>query len=148
MSVIPVLGREVVVEAKGRQWRVARMSIEVLDRFLDWARPQRPDPFAGLKDVLPALDKADALALVKDAQAEAKQLIGYDAPFVRDLMATDRGRVHLFKFLLQVHQPDVTLDDVTSIAAEIGAERLANLFREASGRVEGNAGKAEAPVTV
>ena len=143
-SVIPVLGREVTFTALGRTWKTGRMDIEVLDKFIDWARPQIPDPFAHLTELVPSLQPDAALTLIREAREKAEQFLDYDSPMVKRLLKTKRGIVHVFLFMLQVHQPHATLADAEEISRELGQEKMEEIFSAAAGRMP-EEGKADAP---
>lgn len=134
-SIFPQLGREVSIHALGRSWKCGRMSIDILERFVEWARPQLPDPFEGLKDLVPHLTREDAMALIKEARAERRAILDYNSPFIQEMTSTLRGAMHLFLFLLQVNHPDVSLGLAGDIAAEIGDAQVQSIFLDSSGRV-------------
>lgn len=141
-AIMPELGREVTVEACGRTWRVGRLTIDVVERFLDWLRPHFADPLEGLEKIIPLLPIEEAKALIREAREEKRALLDFDSPPVVKALMTKRGRVHLFHAMMQTHQPTATLADAIAIVEEIGGEKLAQVIAAANGNVPG---KAEAP---
>lgn len=147
MSSIPVLGREVTVEVGGKSWRICRMTVDVLDRFVDWVRSQMPqvEPFAGFDKIIPHLPKEDALKLIKDEQARRDSFLvmDFNSPLVEQQLHTGRGMMRLLLLMLQVHQPETTLEEAKEVFEFLGPERLIEIFKQSRG--EARPGKAQAP---
>jgi hypothetical protein len=130
-AIMPQLGREVTIEACGRKWTLARMEIDRLEEFIDWLRPQLPDPFAGLEKILPSMSREDALKEIKEARAAA--IMDYDSPAIQSALTTVRGRLRMFYLCLRVNHPEIKLADAFAIVTEMGEKEIERALAAASG---------------
>jgi len=143
-ALLPPLGMEQEVAACGRRWRIARRDLGVLERFYQWVLPQIKDPFDGLEKIIAKLSPEQAHAFISEAQAKREEILDWNSPVIERFMKTTRGQVHLFMFMLQVYQPDATLENARQIVEELGPERIQSVFLLADGQAPGQ-GKAPAP---
>ena len=139
------LGTETEFRAAGRTWKAGRLEISVIEKFLAWVRPQLVDPVERLAKIIDKLPPALAEKEYHAAKKQAEELDALDwfSPQVKAMQETNRGQMQLFLFLLQINQPDATLDEAFRVAAEIGPEEMGRIFARAAG--EAPRGNAPAP---
>jgi hypothetical protein len=138
------VGREQVVEALGRQWKVGRWTRRVWADFLAWAKPLVPDPLKVAKRALAEFDPAFHAAIVERAVELSGEYLSVGSPQVGRLLDSVEGTVHVLWLLLKDGNPGVTEDDAFDLAAALGPVGLRAVLDASAGRVppgaEGNAG--------
>ena len=123
------LGREqVVTEADGKtRWTLSVLGPRVIFGFRDWISEQIGDPFAEAERFADKLPAADVLAMVKEAKAVKDQLAGFSIAchLAQQYLKTELGSGMLFKLLLELHHPDVTLEQAFVVLRRFGELKLA-----------------------
>lgn len=160
MSTHTLRGRDGEVIVNGKTWKTGRMTLNVIDAFLDWCRPLLPDPLTiATNDVLrleravrdvqasdaPDADKAAVVATLRRQQEQVTELafdratayLSWTAPEVQGVLRSPRGAARMLYLLLREHQPDVTEDDAWSVLTALG-EKQRDVFTKASGKVAGD----------
>lgn len=133
-SLAPHVGRETEVRALGKVWKIGRMDLDVLEKFIDWVKPQLGDPFDGLEKLVEKLPPAEAMALIREAKARKDEPLDWDSEIVQKFRNTKRGQLVSLWHLLQVNHPELTLSEAFQIGLEVGAERLEQAVADANGK--------------
>ena|ERR1051325_6350266 len=133
MSVVPQLGAESTFEALGKKWTTGRWTLAVWDELVALAKPHLPDPYEGLKELLPILPQGMVLEVVMEAQKAKRRILGINSPEVQEWLATAQGRVLLLYTLLKQNHPDITPDDVLAISQELSAQEQEEIAARAAG---------------
>lgn len=142
-------GRETTVQALGKEWKISRRTLGILDDFTDWAASRLPDPLeVAEKAILRLQDKqrkvamdfeakkissADAQHLInayqeqadryaKIAMDKATAYLAFDSAEMQSLVHSARGSARMLMLLLKEHQPDVDEDTAFAISQELGRE--------------------------
>jgi hypothetical protein len=133
MSAVPQLGKETEFSALGKVWKVGRFTLKAWDELLALARPHLPDPYDGLKELLPSLDKELARELVLEAQKAKRRILSINSPEVQEWIETPEGLLSLFYVLLKQAHPEMTPELAVQIAAEVSEAQQAAMIAAASG---------------
>jgi len=143
-EISPHIGREQVVEALGRRWKLARWDRGVWKDLLEWARPQVPDPIEAISKHLDKLPPEVAKYAVDAALKAKRAFLSINSPEVQTVLGSLEGISKALYLLLLPHQPNATEDDAYAILMEVGPEEMQKRLAVALGRSE-SAGNAVAP---
>src|SRR2546423_203172 len=127
MSAVPQLGRETEFAALGQTWKTGRWTLKAWEELLALAKPYLPDPYAGLKELLPALAPDHAREVVMEAQKAKRRILSINSPEVQEWLNTLEGQLSLFYVLLKQSHPDVTPEMAMEIAGEVGGAKQAEM---------------------
>lgn len=132
MSVIP-LGKETTFQALGQTWTTGTWSLAAWDELLAMARSYLPDPYDGLEQILPHVDRDMARELIMEAQKVKRRILSIMSPEIQEWLATVEGQIRLFYVLLKLNHPEVTLDMAMKIVSEVGDTKQAEIIDAAAG---------------
>jgi hypothetical protein len=132
MSAIP-LAKETTFEALGQRWTLGRWSLKVWDDLRELAKPHLANPYEGLKDLLPCVDRELARELVLQAQKAKRRMHSIGSPEIQEWLETIEGKLSLFYVLLKARHPDMTPELAMQIVAEVGDAAQAQMLAAANG---------------
>lgn len=143
-------GRETEVRVEGgKVYALGRIELGVLEDWFAWLRERVGDPFSGLDRIIDKVDRADALALVREAEAKRDAVAGLDLghPFVQGHLKTIPGAAELVRLLLRARHPAATREEAFAVLLSLGG-RLEGVLTRALGQVPaGNAAGAAPDAT-
>ncbi len=151
-------GREVTFPALGQSWTVARFDLDLLARWIDWARPQIPDPLEVAEaEVLRLAEKIEAARtdetmgedrkhlrvrawqeqierISRLAMAEAAEYLSITSPEIQSLMNSPEGAGEIFRLLLEKHHPGITHEQAVKIVSDLGPSKTRQLMAQTQGK--------------
>lgn len=131
------LGKESPVEVDGKTWILGRMELSIIRGFRDWIKAQIGDPFDKVERVLKFIDKDEALARIKAAEAIRDQLEGFSlqTPLAKEWMGSELGMTELIRLLLQKRHPGTTSEEAFQLLMAMGGQLTAETLQQAQGSV-------------
>lgn len=158
-GLVNFIGKEQTIEALGRNWKLARLELNILDEWMEWAKEKLPDCLEAAhrhverlvkrsleieeqykgdehkrlrEKLLKTIDEEQEY-VVRQALNDDQAGLSLDAPRIKGLYGSIAGLTHLFYLLLKVHQPDVTTKEAGEIVAALGREEIMGELDKAGG---------------
>lgn len=118
----------------GKHYKLAKLSVAILDQFLLWAKEHLPNPFANLLQAIDSkLPKEYCDVLFNEAKANSAIRGTINDPDVQALMNTHLGGFKLFQLRVT---PEISLEQAGELmlgaAEEYGAEQWASMMERAN----------------
>lgn len=154
-------GRETTINALGQTWRLGRWTVDVIDKFTDWARTKLPDPVQVGEDACLRLQRKMSQAQVdhrnkkipddemkflmqfyaqeqervaRIAMDKAASYLAINSPEFLSLLKHPRGTAQMIRLLCEAHH-EMDDDTAFAIAAELPDEEKERAFTVTSGKM-------------
>lgn len=131
----PQLGEDAEFQALGKTWKMGRLTVEIWDQLLTWAKPRINNPLEYLRCIVKDLPPEVVMPLVREKLDQCPPILTAIHPlFLQCVQETPEGQVEQFYLLLKTHHPDIDKDTAFRILAEIGRKKQEQLLLKVAGQ--------------
>lgn len=131
------IGRDTVIESKGRRFTLSRYTRQVLRRFIRHANEVLPHPLDEAKAHLDGFPPHLQEKIVNDALERMRERINFTSADIRAYLMSPDGEAKLLQLLLLKHHPEMTVEAAEELYEDVieehGMEYMGERFKEASG---------------
>jgi len=126
------IAKEATIKLNGKDYRLAKATVNRLDEFVDWCKTKLPNPIKAAGECIASFPKEYQDLLVRVAVSEGTSPLTISSPRVQALAASPDGMVRMFHILLKPNHPEVTLDDLSAWIKDADAGELQAAFSKVS----------------